>query len=221
MDGVHYHPNIKQKDKRLAQQKEGGKQGCSPCSFYQKATSLQTSPRREEEQEKELKENILPKLQDPKNQKGCHGQCLQHGQKPDRVQGQRGTKNDKTPFPKEISISPDVFNTLKEPENSTLPLKASTDKSLTGFLKQAENLNKLYPETSQKMMQMKILEICGGELEHSLGSRCLEPCSTEDYINALEDIVARPKIGRTWKTLDYKISNKPVIREDKPREPFQ
>ncbi|MBW0588165.1 hypothetical protein O181_127880 [Austropuccinia psidii MF-1] len=38
----------KQKDKRLAQQKEGGKQGRSPSSFYQQATSQPISIRREE-----------------------------------------------------------------------------------------------------------------------------------------------------------------------------
>ncbi|MBW0556321.1 hypothetical protein O181_096036 [Austropuccinia psidii MF-1] len=65
---------------------------------------------------------------------------------------------------------------------------------------------------------MKILKKCGGELEHSLRSRCIEPCSTEEYINALEDIVTRTKIGRTWKKLDIKSPNKPFINKDKPRE---
>ncbi|MBW0511077.1 hypothetical protein O181_050792 [Austropuccinia psidii MF-1] len=49
---------------------------------------------------------------------------------------------------------------------------------------------------SQKMVHMEILEKCGGDLEHSLRSRCIEPCSTEEYINALEDIVTRTKIQR-------------------------
>ncbi|MBW0529981.1 hypothetical protein O181_069696 [Austropuccinia psidii MF-1] len=65
---------------------------------------------------------------------------------------------------------------------------------------------------------MKILQKCGGELEHSLRSRCIEPCSTEEYINALEDIVTRTKIGRDWKKLDIKSPNKPFIKKDKPRE---
>ncbi|MBW0558165.1 hypothetical protein O181_097880 [Austropuccinia psidii MF-1] len=71
------------------------------------------------------------------------------------------------------------------------------DKPLTLFLKQAERLNEIYPEISQKMVHMKILRKCGGELEHSLRRRCIEPCSTEEYINALEDTVTRTKIGRT------------------------
>ncbi|MBW0543303.1 hypothetical protein O181_083018 [Austropuccinia psidii MF-1] len=65
---------------------------------------------------------------------------------------------------------------------------------------------------------MKILNKCGGESEHSLRSRCIEPCSTEEYINALEDIVTRTKIGRTWKKLDIKSPDKPFIKKDKPRE---
>ncbi|MBW0467697.1 hypothetical protein O181_007412 [Austropuccinia psidii MF-1] len=71
------------------------------------------------------------------------------------------------------------------------------------------------------MVHMKILKKCGGELEHALRSSCIEPCSTEEYINALEDIVTRTKIGRTWKKLDIKILNKPFIKKDKPREPFK
>ncbi|MBW0573577.1 hypothetical protein O181_113292 [Austropuccinia psidii MF-1] len=66
------------------------------------------------------------------------------------------------------------------------------DKPLTWFLKQLERLNTLYPEMSQKMVHMKILKKCGGELEHSLTSGCIEPSSTEEYINALEDIPNTP-----------------------------
>ncbi|MBW0526589.1 hypothetical protein O181_066304 [Austropuccinia psidii MF-1] len=80
------------------------------------------------------------------------------------------------------------------------------DKPLTWFLKQVERLNALYPEMSQKMVHMKILKKCGGELEHALRSRCIEPCSTEEYINALEDIVTKTKIGRTWKKIGHKKS---------------
>ncbi|MBW0562990.1 hypothetical protein O181_102705 [Austropuccinia psidii MF-1] len=67
---------------------------------------------------------------------------------------------------------------------------------------------------SQKMVHMKILKKCEGELEHARGSRCIEPCSREEYINALEDLVTRRKIGRAWKKFDIK-------SPDKPREPFK
>ncbi|MBW0557928.1 hypothetical protein O181_097643 [Austropuccinia psidii MF-1] len=65
------------------------------------------------------------------------------------------------------------------------------------------------------MVHMKILEKCGGELEHSLRSRCIEPFSTEEYINELEDIVTRKKIGRTWKKFDIKSPKKPFLKKDK------
>ncbi|MBW0521775.1 hypothetical protein O181_061490 [Austropuccinia psidii MF-1] len=71
------------------------------------------------------------------------------------------------------------------------------------------------------MVHMELLEKCGGELEHALRSRCIEPCFTEEYINALEDIVTRTKIGRTWRKLDIKSPNKPFTKKDKPRETFK
>ncbi|MBW0553517.1 hypothetical protein O181_093232 [Austropuccinia psidii MF-1] len=71
------------------------------------------------------------------------------------------------------------------------------------------------------MLHMKILKKCGEELEHALRSRCIEPCSTEEYINALEDIVKRTKTGRSWKKLDIKSPNKPFIKKDKPKEAFK
>ncbi|MBW0591421.1 hypothetical protein O181_131136 [Austropuccinia psidii MF-1] len=65
---------------------------------------------------------------------------------------------------------------------------------------------------------MKIPKKCGGELENALRSRCIEPCSTEEYINPLEDIVTRTKIGRNWKKLDIKSPKKPFIKKDEPRK---
>ncbi|MBW0578288.1 hypothetical protein O181_118003 [Austropuccinia psidii MF-1] len=48
------------------------------------------------------------------------------------------------------------------------------DKTLIGVIKQVERLNALYPEISQKMVHMKILKKCAGELEHALRSRCID-----------------------------------------------
>ncbi|MBW0549916.1 hypothetical protein O181_089631 [Austropuccinia psidii MF-1] len=48
------------------------------------------------------------------------------------------------------------------------------------------------------MINMKILRKCGAELEHAIKCRCVEPCSTEDYINTMEDIINRTRIGKTW-----------------------
>ncbi|MBW0464157.1 hypothetical protein O181_003872 [Austropuccinia psidii MF-1] len=100
-----------QKDKGIPCQKDGGKQGRCPSSFYQKATSQPTSQRGAEEQEKELEETIFPKLKNSKNPKRCHGQCLQHDQNLHGSQEQRLKKNETTPLTKEINLSPDFVNT--------------------------------------------------------------------------------------------------------------
>ncbi|MBW0578791.1 hypothetical protein O181_118506 [Austropuccinia psidii MF-1] len=54
------------------------------------------------------------------------------------------------------------------------------DKPLTWFFKQKDRLSALHPDMSDTMINMKILRKCGGELEHAIKSRCIEPCSTED-----------------------------------------
>ncbi|MBW0488924.1 hypothetical protein O181_028639 [Austropuccinia psidii MF-1] len=71
------------------------------------------------------------------------------------------------------------------------------------------------------MVHMKISKKCGGELEHSLRSRSLEACSTEEYINALENIVTRNQIGRKLKRLDVQSPNKPFLKKYKLRELFK
>ncbi|MBW0592949.1 hypothetical protein O181_132664 [Austropuccinia psidii MF-1] len=92
------------------------------------------------------------------------------------------------------------------------------DKPLTWFFKQKDKLSALHPDMSDTM---KILRKCGGELEHAIKSRCVEPCSTGDYINAIEDIITRTRIGKTWTKIPMEskiISNLP--REDrKPEKP--
>ncbi|MBW0473169.1 hypothetical protein O181_012884 [Austropuccinia psidii MF-1] len=50
---------------------------------------------------------------------------------------------------------------------------------------------------SDSMIIMKIFRRCGGELEDHIKCKCLEPCSTEDYINSIEDIITRTMIGKT------------------------
>ncbi|MBW0556557.1 hypothetical protein O181_096272 [Austropuccinia psidii MF-1] len=51
---------------------------------------------------------------------------------------------------------------------------------------------------SDSMINIKILSKFGGELEHSIKCRCVEPGSTEDYIDAMEDIITRTRIGKNW-----------------------
>ncbi|MBW0564663.1 hypothetical protein O181_104378 [Austropuccinia psidii MF-1] len=72
------------------------------------------------------------------------------------------------------------------------------DKPLTWFFKKKDRLSALHPDMSDTMINMKILRKCGGELEHAIKSSSVEPCSTEDYINAMEDLITRTRIGKTW-----------------------
>ncbi|MBW0536041.1 hypothetical protein O181_075756 [Austropuccinia psidii MF-1] len=62
-----------------------------------------------------------------------------------------------------------------------------------------------------------ILRKCGGDLEHAIRRRVIEPCSTEDYINAMEDITTRKKTGRNWykPPIYSKTSGKPNKPHDK------
>ncbi|MBW0504488.1 hypothetical protein O181_044203 [Austropuccinia psidii MF-1] len=80
---------------------------------------------------------------------------------------------------------------------------------------------------SDSMINMKILRKCGGELEHAINCRCVEPCSTEEYINAMEDIITSRRIGKTWVRVpmeskmvpktsrEYKRRERPVLKCDK------
>ncbi|MBW0548010.1 hypothetical protein O181_087725 [Austropuccinia psidii MF-1] len=78
---------------------------------------------------------------------------------------------------------------------------------------------------SGKMLHKRILGKCGGDLEHAIRSRFIEPCSTEGYINAMEDITTRNKIGRNWykPPMDNKTSGKPIPKPNKPHDkaPFK
>ncbi|MBW0508801.1 hypothetical protein O181_048516 [Austropuccinia psidii MF-1] len=73
---------------------------------------------------------------------------------------------------------------------------------------------------SETMVHKRILRKCGGDLEHAIRRRCIEPFSTEDYINAMEDITTRTKIGRNWYKLpmDNRTSGKPIPKPNKPHE---
>ncbi|MBW0544159.1 hypothetical protein O181_083874 [Austropuccinia psidii MF-1] len=95
------------------------------------------------------------------------------------------------------------------------------DKPLTWFLKQKDRLSALHPDMSDPMINMKILRKCGGELENDIKCRCVEPCSKEDYINAMEDIITRTRIGKTWTRIpmESKMVSKTSIEDERPERP--
>ncbi|MBW0558434.1 hypothetical protein O181_098149 [Austropuccinia psidii MF-1] len=71
------------------------------------------------------------------------------------------------------------------------------------------------------MIIMKILRKCGGELEHDIECRCVELCSTEDCINAMEDLITRTRVGKTWtrNPLESKIVPKNSREDKRPERP--
>ncbi|MBW0554276.1 hypothetical protein O181_093991 [Austropuccinia psidii MF-1] len=93
------------------------------------------------------------------------------------------------------------------------------DQPLTCFFKKKDRLSALHPDMSDTMISMKILSKCGGELEHAIKSRYMEPCSKEDYINTMEDIITRTRIGKTWTKvpMESKMVSK-IPREDRRPE---
>ncbi|MBW0463988.1 hypothetical protein O181_003703 [Austropuccinia psidii MF-1] len=78
---------------------------------------------------------------------------------------------------------------------------------------------------SETMVHKRILRNCGGDVENAIRSRCIEPFSTEDYINPMEDITTRTKFGRNWykPPIDNNTSGKPISRLNEPqdRAPFE
>ncbi|MBW0580294.1 hypothetical protein O181_120009 [Austropuccinia psidii MF-1] len=79
-----------------------------------------------------------------------------------------------------------------------------------------DRLSALHPDMSDSMINMNILRKCGGELEHSINCRCVASCSTEDYINAMGDIMTRTRICKTWTRDPMESKMVPKIsREDK------
>ncbi|MBW0574775.1 hypothetical protein O181_114490 [Austropuccinia psidii MF-1] len=99
-------------------------------------------------------------------------------------------------------------------ENSIF--NSEKDKPLTWFLKQKYRLPSLHPDMSDSMIKMKLRRQCGGELEHSIKCKFLEPCSSENYIKAMEDIITGTRIGETWSRAPMELKMVPEFsREDK------
>ncbi|MBW0503065.1 hypothetical protein O181_042780 [Austropuccinia psidii MF-1] len=92
-------------------------------------------------------------------------------------------ENDCWRFKMENSFEESIFNIER-------------DKPISWFLKQKDRLTALHPDMSETMILKRISRKGGGVLEHAIRSRCIEPLSTQDYINAMEDIKTRTKTGR-------------------------
>ncbi|MBW0565039.1 hypothetical protein O181_104754 [Austropuccinia psidii MF-1] len=95
------------------------------------------------------------------------------------------------------------------------------DRPLTWFRKKEDRLYAFHPNMSETIINVKILRKCGGELEHAIKCRCVEPCSAEDYINAMEDIITRTRIGKIWTRtpMEAKMVPKNSREDRKPERP--
>ncbi|MBW0528512.1 hypothetical protein O181_068227 [Austropuccinia psidii MF-1] len=96
-------------------------------------------------------------------------------------------------------------------------LNSEKDKPLTWFFKKKDRLSALHPDMSYTMINIKILIKFGGELENAIKCRCVEPSSTEDYINAMEGITTRTRIGKTWTKIPMESKMFPKISRDHRR----
>ncbi|MBW0532370.1 hypothetical protein O181_072085 [Austropuccinia psidii MF-1] len=115
-------PQINNIKEYHAKKKEVSKEE-APVASTRKPQADQLAQEGKKKQKNNLMKPYSKSYRIPKNPKRCHGQCLQHCQNLDGIQGQRGTKNETTSFPKGITFSPDVVNTLTEIKNGILPLK--------------------------------------------------------------------------------------------------
>ncbi|MBW0547582.1 hypothetical protein O181_087297 [Austropuccinia psidii MF-1] len=99
------------------------------------------------------------------------------------------------------------------------------DKPMSWFLKQKDRVTTLHPDMSETIINKRILRKCGGDLEHAIRSRCIEPCSTEYYINYMEEITTRTTIGKNWykPSMNNKTSGKPIKKSNEPHDkaPFK
>ncbi|MBW0516798.1 hypothetical protein O181_056513 [Austropuccinia psidii MF-1] len=50
------------------------------------------------------------------------------------------------------------------------------DRPMSWFLKQKDRLTSLHPDMSEAMVHKRILRKCGGDLEHAIRNRFIEPC---------------------------------------------
>ncbi|MBW0581393.1 hypothetical protein O181_121108 [Austropuccinia psidii MF-1] len=91
---------------------------------------------------------------------------------------------------------------------------------MSWFLKQKDRLAALHPDMSETMVHKSILRKFGGDNEHAIRRRFIEPFSTEDYINAIKEINTTTKIGRNWykPPMDNNTSGKPIPKPYKPHD---
>ncbi|MBW0563973.1 hypothetical protein O181_103688 [Austropuccinia psidii MF-1] len=74
---------------------------------------------------------------------------------------------------------------------------------------------------SDYMINMNVLRKYGGDLEHEIIRRCVEPCSTEDYINSMAESITRTRIGKIWTRVpkEYEMVSNTSGKYNRPERP--
>ncbi|MBW0592546.1 hypothetical protein O181_132261 [Austropuccinia psidii MF-1] len=94
MDGIHYHSNPQIKEYH-AKKKEATKEE-APVASTSKPQAKPLPQEGKKNKKNNWRKSYSPSYRIPKNTKGCHGQCFQHGQNLDGIQGQGRTNNKTT-----------------------------------------------------------------------------------------------------------------------------
>ncbi|MBW0500689.1 hypothetical protein O181_040404 [Austropuccinia psidii MF-1] len=115
----------------------------------------------------------------------------------------------------EIRIITEKMDKINE-ANSTMPTSSHPFSHIRSSVKPKEELTNPFIKELSHQDTKEVLMKEAPQLKEWPTFR-----GEEEYINALEDIVTRTKIGRTWKRLDTKSPNKPFIKKDKPKEAFK
>ncbi|MBW0543065.1 hypothetical protein O181_082780 [Austropuccinia psidii MF-1] len=115
-------PQIKKRKEYHAKKREASKEE-APVASTRKPQANQLCQEGKKNKKKNWRTPYSPSYRIPEVQTRCLGQCLQHGQNLDGIQGQRGTKDGTTSFSKEITLSPDIVNNLTEIRNNNSRLK--------------------------------------------------------------------------------------------------
>ncbi|MBW0519768.1 hypothetical protein O181_059483 [Austropuccinia psidii MF-1] len=99
-------------------------------------------------------------------------------------------------------------------------LNIEKERPMYWVLKQKYRSTAPHPDISETRIHERILRKYGWDLARAIRSRCIEPCFTEYYINAMEDIPTSTKIGRNWykPPMDNRTSRKPIPKPNKPHD---
>ncbi|MBW0523426.1 hypothetical protein O181_063141 [Austropuccinia psidii MF-1] len=115
----------------------------------------------------------------------------------------------------------DAWSFKVETAFESAKFNAEKDKALPWFCQQKDRLTALYPDMSEFMIHRKIMRQCGGDLENAVKSWTTEKLSAEDFINILEEVTTRTKIGSSRVNLKARLNTPWKDFVDKnPRENF-